>query len=154
MSAMLSQQSGLYVDTADQLVQLVRSTLVNAWYAIIRHSEPPQAQISVQTVSLLRPRSQSRLQFKHSSSLHPHSPGFSGWTSTIWDRLFFPPTQCSQFQPCPCPGCTDHGVLPSSPHMHPGPHHPPPSPWRGGEGAGTHTPQLRHQTKAVQGDSA
>ena len=29
---MLSQQSGLYVDTADQLVQLVRSTLVNAWY--------------------------------------------------------------------------------------------------------------------------
>ena len=29
---MLNQQSGLYVDTADQLVQLVRSTLVNAWY--------------------------------------------------------------------------------------------------------------------------
>ncbi len=32
---MLSQQSGLYVDTADQLVQLVRSTLVNAWYDVL-----------------------------------------------------------------------------------------------------------------------
>lgn len=32
---MLSQQSGLYVNTADQLVELVRSTLLNAWYIII-----------------------------------------------------------------------------------------------------------------------